>query len=110
MLRTCFLATLIGLLGAAAESAEPARFKFEKGQVLTYNVVQATKVVETIIDEKTTKPVEMQITTKHTAVRRWKVAEIDDKGIATLEMTIASMKWEHTAPDGTTEVFDSSKP
>jgi hypothetical protein len=110
MFRALILAAVISLLGALPASAEPARFKFEKGQVLTYNIVQSTKVVEVIIDEKTNKPVEQEHYTKNTVVRRWKTTDVDDKGVATMEMTIVSMKLERKLPDGSTDVFDSSKP
>jgi hypothetical protein len=110
MFRALKLASLIGLLGALPASAEPARFKFEKGQVLTYNIVQATKVAEVIIDEKTNKPEEQVHFTKNTVVRRWKIVDVDDKGVATLEMTIVSMRCERKLPDGSEDVFDSAKP
>jgi len=109
MMRSFSLAAVVGLCCALPALGEPARFKFEKGQVLTYNVVQATKVNETIIDEKTNKPVEQEHITKHTVIRKWKVVDVDAKGVATLEMTIAAMKWQNKGPDGALE-FDSEKP
>src|SRR5688572_11376325 len=92
---------------AAAVHAAPARFKFAKGETLTYTILQTTRATETLIDEKTGKPAETVLQTKHTVVRRWKVTDLDDKGIATLEMSIASMKWEQKLPNGESEVFDS---
>jgi hypothetical protein len=93
----------------AVRADDTIRFKFEKGQVLTYTVVQTTKAAETTIDEKTSKPVAQEHATRHTVVRKWKVADLDDKGVATLEMSIAAMKWERKLPNGETDVFDSSK-
>jgi hypothetical protein len=110
MSRNIWLATLLGLLAVSSASAQPARFKFEKGQVLTYHIVQTTKATETTIDEKTSKPVTHEHATKHTADRRWKVVDIDAKGIATLDMTITAMRWEQKLPNGETDVFDSAKP
>jgi hypothetical protein len=99
------------LFGTVAVRADDAiGFKFEKGQVLTYAVVQTTKATETTIDEKTSKPVEQEHLTRHTVVRKWKVADLDDKGVATLEMTIAAMKWEQKLPNGESDIFDSAKP
>ena len=43
-------------------------------------------------------------------MRRWKVTDVDTDGVATLEMTIASMRWEQKASGGEAEVFDSTKP
>jgi len=94
---------------AGALHAEAPRFQFQKGETLTYHLVQNTKVVETVADEKTSKPVESESTTKVDLVRKWKVAAVDDKGIATLEMSIASMRWERKA-GSEEDVFDSSKP
>ncbi|MCE9531826.1 MAG: hypothetical protein K8T89_11985 [Planctomycetes bacterium] len=108
MIRLICLALLLS--ASTLARAEDARFKFQKDQILTYNVVQTTHIAETTIDDKTNKPVDQDYLTKHTVVRRWKVAEIDDKGIATLEMTIVSMKWEQKLPNGENDNFDSTKP
>jgi hypothetical protein len=96
------------LLGAVA-AAEPPRFRFTKGETLSYHLVQTTNIAESVPDEKTNKPVETAVATKVDLVRRWKTVEVDDQGIATLEMSIASMRWERKA--GTEEdVFDSANP
>lgn len=105
------LSMMVVILGAGVLHAEDAaRFKFEKGQVLTYALVQTTKAAETTIDEKTSKPVEQEHLTRHSVTRRWKIVDVDDKGIATLEMSIVSMKWEQKQPTGETDIFDSTKP
>jgi hypothetical protein len=106
----CRLFALVGLAFVAGNlCAEAPRFQFRKGETLAYHIVQTTRISEVVLDEKTNKPVEVEATTKVDLVRKWKVAEVDDKGIATLEMTIASMRLERKA--GTDEdVFDSSKP
>ena len=109
-MKTTIASLLLLSAATAAQAADPPRFKFEKGQTLTYTIVQATKAVETIIDEKTSKPVEQQHVTRHTVVRRWKVAEVDASGVATLEMSLVSMRWEEKLPDGETTVFDSTRP
>ncbi len=108
MIRASIFALLVSSLAAHADDA--VRFKFAKGQVLTYTVVQTTKAVETTIDEKTSKPVTQENATRHSVTRKWKVADVDDKGVATLEMSIAAMKWEHKLPNGETDIFDSAKP
>jgi hypothetical protein len=111
MIRTLSLTILIGLLASSSARAEDAaRFKFTKGEVLTYSIIQTTKAAETIIDEKTNKPVDQVDSTKHTVIRRWKVADVDAQGVATLEMTIASMRWERKLPTGETDIFDSAAP
>jgi len=98
-----------GVLFACTASADAPRFQFRKGETLSYHLVQTTKVAEVVLDEKTAKPQEVEATTKVDLVRKWKVTDVDDKGIATLEMSIASMRFERKS--GTEEdVFDSSKP
>lgn len=97
------------VLVASVASAEPPRFRFAKGETLSYRLVQTTNVTETVPDEKTARPVETTVATKADLVRRWKVVDVDAAGTATVEMSIASMRWERKA--GTDEdVFDSSKP
>jgi hypothetical protein len=98
------------LLAAPVALAEAPRFKFEQGQELKYRIVQETRVVETLIDNKSVEPKEQTFATKHTVVRQWKVAELDAQGNATLQMSILSMKWERTSPNGESELFDSTRP
>jgi hypothetical protein len=94
---------------AGGVRAEAPRFQFHKGETLAYHLVQTTKISESIPDEKTNKPIESETLTKVDLVRKWKVADVDDKGVATLEMSIASMRLERKAgPD--VDVFDSTKP
>jgi hypothetical protein len=101
------LVTLFALTGIA--SAEPPRFRFLKGETLAYRLVQTTNVTETVVDEKANKPVETKVVTKADVLRHWKVTDVDAAGTATVEMSIAAMRWERKA--GTEEdVFDSSKP
>jgi hypothetical protein len=97
------------VLAASVTSAEPPRFRFAKGEALTYRLVQTTNVTETVPDEKTNKPVETTVATKADLVRRWKVVDVDAAGSATVEMSIASMRWERKAGKDE-DVFDSSKP
>src|SRR5258708_29983243 len=110
MFRIFNVTALIWVLGALDATAEPNKFQLQKGQVLIYQVVQTTKTNETVLDDKTGKPVEQEHFTKHTVGRKWTVTDVDDKGVATLEMSITSMKWEQKLPNGETDVFDSAKP
>ncbi|HVK10224.1 MAG TPA: hypothetical protein VM597_15765 [Gemmataceae bacterium] len=99
---------LVALVAAAARADAP-RFRFATGETLSYHLVQTTQVVETAPDEKTNKPVETKSTTKVDLIRKWKVSDVDAKGVATVEMTIAEMRWERKSGDEE-DVFDSSKP
>ena len=107
MSRSLNLVALVLVAGVA--SAEPPRLRFAKGETLTYRLVQTTNVTESVPDEKTNKPVETTVATKADLVRRWKVVDVDAAGTATVEMSIASMRWERkTGKDE--DVFDSSRP
>jgi hypothetical protein len=94
----------------APAAAVPARFKWKAGEVLAYKVTQNTAVRETSLDEKTEKPVTTEARTNLALVKKWAVKDVDDKGVATLEMTITSMKTEFLKPDGTSVVRDSAVP
>jgi len=109
MTRLLLLAAFGLIVYARPAWADGPRFQFHKGETLTYHLVQTTQITETVPDEKTDKPVVAECTTKMDLVRKWKVTEVDAKGVATFEMSIASMRWERKA--GTDEdVFDSSRP
>jgi hypothetical protein len=108
-MRRSVLVVALALAAATAAQAEAPRFRFHKGETLAYHLVHTTRITETIPDEKTNKPVEVEALTKVDLIRKWKVADVDAKGVATLEMSIASMRWERKA--GTDEdLFDSTKP
>jgi hypothetical protein len=93
----------------AAASAAPAqqagwRFRWEKGQVLTYRVEHVSSATE-VIDGKTSG-----FSSKLTLVKRWQVKDVDGDGVATLEMSLTAMRHEMTPPDGKALVFDSADP
>jgi hypothetical protein len=102
--------SLVALVAVAAvASAEPPRFRFTKGETIAYHLVQTTNVTDTVPDEKTNKPVETVVSSKVDLIRHWKVVDVDEKGTATVEMSIASMRWERKTGNEE-DVFDSSKP
>jgi hypothetical protein len=100
-------ASLVAFAGVT--SAEAPRFRFQRGETLSYHIVQTTRIIDTALDEKTEKPLVVEATTKIDLVRKWKVTDVDDKGVATLEMTIASMRFERKCGKDE-DVFDSAKP
>jgi hypothetical protein len=109
MTRVPFIAfaSLVACGGVVA--ADAPRFRFQKGETLSYHVVQTTRIIDTVLEEKTEKPLVVEATTKIDLVRKWKVTDVDDKGVATLEMTIASMRFERRCGKDE-DVFDSTKP
>lgn len=112
MIRTGSLAWLAGMLvvSVAGADPQPPQFRFQKGQTLTYKVEQTTNASETSPDEKSNQPVTTTSVTKLSLVKHWKVADIDGQGVATLELSLASMRLERTSGTGETDVFDSAKP
>jgi hypothetical protein len=107
-MRPLLLAAAI-LAAASPVRAEPARFQFVKGETLTYHLVHTTRITESVPDEKTGQPAAVEALTKVDLVRKWRVADVDAAGVATLEMSIATMRWERTAGKDE-DVFDSTKP
>jgi hypothetical protein len=105
-----FLLAVIGIATlTSVVRGEAPRFRFHKGETLTYHLVQTTKVIETVPDDKTNKPVESESTTKVDLIRKWRVTDVDAKGVATLELTIPAMRWERKAGKEE-DIFDSSNP
>ena len=90
--------------------AAPPRLQFKTGEALQYRVEQKTEITETVLDEKTNKPEIRTVSTGLDLVRQWKVTAVDDKGTATLEMSIVKMRWEQKNGANEADVFDSSKP
>jgi hypothetical protein len=90
----------IGVVPALAQ--EPARFKWETGQELTYRVDQTTSVSD--ITEKKS----VETSTKLTLTKHWQVLSVDDRGVATLQMSLLALRMETKKPDGDTVIFDST--
>src|SRR5262245_60842248 len=86
VLSLVFSLTSVALAQPPGAPAAP-RFKWQQGQTLTYRVIQQTVVQETVLDEKTEKPVTSEARTSLTLVRKWTVKDVDKNGVATLEMS-----------------------
>jgi len=107
MFRTPIVALVAGLALATAASAQTTgwRYRWSSGQVLTYRVEHVTSSLETLDKEKPTE------TRSHlTLTKRWQVLEVDRAGIATLQLTLASLRMETKLPNGDTLLFDSADP
>src|SRR5205814_739380 len=72
--------------------------------VLTYKVSQTTAAEETLGGKAQTTTTQLDL------VKRWQVLAVDAAGVATLQMTLASLRMETTPPDGEKLLFDSAKP
>ena len=79
----------------------PWQFRWQKGQTLTYKIKHVTSVVEVI--DKTTNASNSNLD----LVNRWQVTDVDAKGVATLTLTLVSMRNEQKRANGDTLLFDS---
>jgi hypothetical protein len=106
MTRKAILVVLVGLgLGAAAPAQTAAwRFHWQPEQVLTYRVEQATSAAEVLGGTK------VETATKLQHVKRWQVLAVDAAGVATLQLSLASLLLETTTPRGEVLRFDSANP
>src|SRR4051812_29327998 len=90
---TVFAAWLTWTASAGAQT--PAwRFHFQPGQVLNYrieHVMTSTEVVEGTRAETVNKLNE---------IKRWQVLAVDAVGVATLQLTVPSLRFETTTHKG----------
>jgi hypothetical protein len=100
------VAVLVGLLAATASPAQegPWRFRWQKGQVLTYRIEHHTAVAEVVGGGK------VETSSQHRVIKRWRVLDVDKDGVATLELSLTAMRMEQTRPDGEKLIYDSAEP
>ena len=106
MIRTGTAAGALLLTAAALASAEaaPTPLHWQAGQTLTYRVEQATLASDTTGDGK------VESRTRLNLLKRWQVLSVDAAGVATLQLSLASLRLETTTPGGDKLVFDSIEP
>lgn len=93
------------LLGVSSQAqAAPWTFRWQKGQVLAYQVEHVTKVAEVLAGNK------VEMSSKLKLLKRWHIDAVDSQGIATVRLTLASMRNEQTRPNGEVLLFDSEQP
>jgi hypothetical protein len=104
MVRTGILAVLTAGLLAATATAQtaPWRFRWQKGQVLTYRVEQDIVVTDEAGGAKTESKSKLNLT------KRWQVLDVDAAGVATLQLSLAVLRLQTTPPGGEALVFDSA--
>jgi len=98
------VALVAGLAVVSAVNAQSARFTWKQGQMLVYRVEHVQSATDVSDDGKGESSSKLQQT------RCWKVLEVDAAGVASLQMWVAQMRFERTAPDGETQVYDSADP
>jgi hypothetical protein len=106
MARAWLLAALTGLtLTSTADAQGTAwHFRWQQGQVLQYRVEEVTTASEVVEGNKALT------TSKLNELKRWQVAEVDAAGVATLQLSLGSLRLERTTPGGESLVFDSGNP
>jgi hypothetical protein len=106
MTRQACLAVVSGLVLATAAPAQPAawRFHWQPGQVLVYQVEQATSATEVVEGKQS------QTTSRLANTKRWQVLDVDATGVATLQLSLTALRLETTTPAGETLKFDSADP
>ncbi len=106
MIRTGTAAGALLLTAVALASAEaaPTPLHWQAGQTLTYRVEQATLASDTTGDGK------VESRTRLNLLKRWQVLSVDAAGVATLQLSLASLRLETTTPGGDKLVFDSIEP
>ncbi len=72
--------------------------------MLTYRVEQVAYTADTVPDGK------VESKTKLNLIKRWQVASVDAAGVATLQLSLAAIRYESTMPSGDTLLYDSANP
>lgn len=106
MLRTVLLSLGISfaLTANTYGQASAARFRWQVGQALTYQVEHNTSVSEVVGGSK------VETASKLALVKRWSVIAVDAGGVATISMSLAALRHEQTRPNGEILLFDSAAP
>lgn len=105
MFTRCMLSAAVVLSLALPSFAQtPWQFRWQKGLVLTYKIKHATSVVEVVDKVTNTSTANLDL------VNRWQVTALDADGIATLSLTLVSMRNEQKRANGDTLLFDSENP
>jgi hypothetical protein len=101
-----YIGTAAWLILAATLGAQntPPRFQWRTGQTLDYKVEQSTSVTDTM-EDKTGETGSKLNTLKH-----WQVQDVDAQGVATVQLSLLSLRVETKSPNGDLLVFDSSQP
>jgi hypothetical protein len=99
-LAALFLFTIVSAL--PAQTNIPLRFT--QGQTLLYRAEHVTEATTQVGMSKTHTKSIVKV------VKRWQVANVDPQGIATLQLSLVSMRQERSTPSGEPLIFDSANP
>lgn len=99
-----FSLLLLAVMPTLASAQTPWQFRWTKGTKHDYKVQHVTQVAEVVEGKK------VETGSRLDLVKRWTVTEVDDKGVATLELSLVSMRNEQKRPGGDALLFDSENP
>lgn len=103
LFRAALLAASLLVVAGPAVGQGPA-WGWKAGQVLTYQVDHHSVVTNTTKNGEAISRNQLKL------VKRWQVVAVDAAGVATLQMSLASMWMKSTPPRGEALVFDSTNP
>jgi hypothetical protein len=105
MRRKLYIGTAAWLTLAATVGAQSThRFQWRAGQTLDYKVEQSTSVTDTMEDKTG------ETGSKLHEVKHWQVQDVDAQDVATVQLSLLSLRIETKSPNGDVLVFDSSQP
>jgi hypothetical protein len=101
-----WLTSLVSLvvLTSLAHAQPLLTLRWTKGQVLLYRLEHTTEATDIVSDSKSETKSILKV------VKRWQVTDVDATGIATLQLSLASMYQERTTPSGEVLKYDSANP
>jgi hypothetical protein len=105
MIRTGSLTVFVAwlTLTATADAQAPAwRFRWQPGQVLSYHVEHTMTATDTVDGAKA------EMVNKLNEIKRWQVLSVDATGVALLQLTVPSLRFETKTHKGDVLLFDSA--
>ncbi len=102
--RAALLAALLLAVVGTVSARESPRWRWQAGQVLTYQVDHLSKITNTTSGGAATSQNHLKL------VKRWQVVAVEPTGEATLQMSLVSMWMQTTTPRGDMLTFDSTNP
>jgi len=93
-----------GLVPSSGTVSQLPRWKWVKGQSLSYQSEQVTHASDVINNNR------IETSTRLQVLKRWDVLAVDKDGIGTLQLKLRALKLETTTPGGEALTFDSTNP
>jgi len=93
---------ILSSLPVFAQGTGALQFRWSKGQVLTYRVEHQTTVIDTANGTRS------EASSKLNLIKRWQVTDVDARNVATLQLSLMSLRQEQKRTNGETLLFDSS--